>query len=599
MTLWYREHNDSGIKPIAPWKSLTNISGTGNTWEFEIPNYNVTLDGLDYYLVASDPTGNLANEGWPSTPYKINVPDEVDPVISQIFDPGIPSTTTEGNPLTVTIEISDNDRTYSWAGSETGTTTISYKRSGDSVFTSVPMIRISGDSSTGAPKGTWEGTIGGNNFTVAFSPVQVRLVGLDKSGNEITQLYSINVVQSGVPILTYVDQSVSVTGTYNHTLSFDVENEAPSGTPATATVNAIQVMLINSTKTNYITGDPYLTQINVTTTEVWDNDSTAEGANDTKITLDTTFPIVEDGTVTLKMVFANSTGGYYDVNDFIANVTVFYTYGAAIADQAELLFETPVTTYLFHDDWDDGDDNGWQVIYDPSPQTYFDAKPVTYPAPYSFTEDVYQGYSRASSGHNVWSWITPQTFDPPFEVVVQFYSYSGSGNRMAFVIFDHVSDANTIYAAGARVGATDGRISQYTVTSDSWSTLDTNDYNWGEDTWVWMKVSVTTGKTITVYYDNIGTWTSIATYTQPNLPDSIHVGLFVDYAQTDFDNMTIYHYGDAPDPHELPAPMFSGFANPMFSVLENTNLQTSLSVSNTAPTLKVTVETNVVLYRRE
>jgi hypothetical protein len=65
-----------------------------------------------------------------------------------------------------------------------------------------------------------------------------------------------------------------------------------------------------------------------------------EGANNTKITLDTSFLLVKSATVSFTVTFANSSGGYYDLNDLSVYVTIFED---SIVDTELTSFDTPST----------------------------------------------------------------------------------------------------------------------------------------------------------------------------------------------------------------------------------------------------------------
>ncbi|MHA1227262.1 MAG: hypothetical protein ACTSPV_11015, partial [Candidatus Hodarchaeales archaeon] len=110
-----------------------------------------------------------------------------------------------------------------------------------------------------------------------------------------------------------------------------------------ATVTDLEVELIDNTKDPYI-GNPLLSQINGSggSNPLWENSSSpSEGTNGAKITLTNTISILKGSIVTFDLVFANTSGGYFDVNDMTVNVTIYYTGGY---DTLEL-FDTPITTF--------------------------------------------------------------------------------------------------------------------------------------------------------------------------------------------------------------------------------------------------------------
>jgi hypothetical protein len=343
--LYWRERNETGISPqYGPWQITNNISGTGNTWDFRIPAINVTIDGLDYYFNATDPTNNTALEGSSDSPYTINIPDEINPTINVLST--IPSYITEGTDLHVSASISDNDPSFSYTDYETGTVKLGYRKPGDSVFTYLDMTHTSGDSSQGETS-IWEGTIRGGNFSIAASPVIVEVLATDDSGKSNLIDYSIDVSPAGTPLLVYVADSVSVSGGSDHILSFNVKNDAGGTQPATANISHIQVELRSNDKT-ITSGEPYIIQIEEAGT-IWQNSTNTEGENNTKLELDSAFLFAKDATKTFTLTYANSSGGYYDLNDLTVNVTIFYSYGPTYVnpgDDTLESFNTPVTQLI-------------------------------------------------------------------------------------------------------------------------------------------------------------------------------------------------------------------------------------------------------------
>ncbi|MFX0085614.1 MAG: archaellin/type IV pilin N-terminal domain-containing protein [Candidatus Hodarchaeota archaeon] len=346
VTLVWRHRNDTTILTPDPWRSTYNISGTGETWEFRIPAINVTLDGLEYYFYAIDNNSNVAYEGEPDSPYRIIVADMVSPVITLVD--GIPSEITGGSDLSVTVTVADNDPTFSWEGNERGTVELGYRRLGlDSDYNYVAMDHISGDSSQGATA-IWEGTIKGGNFTTSYSPVYIRIRATDYSSQTSLLSDSVDVIASGIPSLRYTADSVSVSGSSNQILSFNIENIAGGTSPATAIINGFEIELKDNTKDPYI-GEPLLIQVNATggTNPLWENNSNpSEGANGQKITLDNSYNLIKSASTTFFLVYANTTGGYFNVNDLTVNVTVYYEYSGPTYDYEILdLFDTPITTF--------------------------------------------------------------------------------------------------------------------------------------------------------------------------------------------------------------------------------------------------------------
>jgi hypothetical protein len=336
----WRERNDTGIAPqYGNWKMFVNFTGSGENWDFRLPALNVTLDGLEYYFNATDPANNTAYDGTPSSPYRIVVADEVNPVISVLST--IPVSITEGTDLDVTVAIADNDKTFSWTGQETGIVKLGYKKPGDSVFTYLDMSHTSGDSSIGETS-IWTGTIGGSNFSISATPVLVEVFATDDAGKSSLIQNSIDVTSSGTPLLVYLTGTGEVTGASDHQLVFDVKNDAGGALPATANITDIQIELLDNGKT-ILAGTPVTTLIDVSGT-VWQNNSALEGANNSLITLDSPFLVTKGSTITFTLTYANSSGGFYNLNDLTVKPTLFYEFGVSSNDSEQLdSFDTPST----------------------------------------------------------------------------------------------------------------------------------------------------------------------------------------------------------------------------------------------------------------
>ncbi len=336
----WRERNDTGIEPqYGAWKMFVNITGSDDIWDFRLPALNVTLDGLEYYFNATDPANNTAYEGTAASPYRIHVNDEANPVISVVSN--IPLSITEGTDLVVTAAIADNDKTFSWTGQETGTVELGYRKPGESTYTYLDMSHTAGDSSLGETS-TWEGTIGGNNFSISATPVLVQIRATDDSGKSSFSESSLDVTQAGKPLLVYVSGTGEVTGASDHELVFDVKNNAGGETAATANITGVLVELLDNGKT-ITDGTPVTTLIDASGT-VWQNTSALEGANFTLMTLDTPFLLAKDATITFTLTYANTSGGLYNLNDLTVVTTLYYEYGVDKSDSEELVsFETPST----------------------------------------------------------------------------------------------------------------------------------------------------------------------------------------------------------------------------------------------------------------
>ncbi len=332
----WRERNDTGISPqYGEWKVFGNITGSGDTWYFRLPALNVTLDGLEYYFNATDISNNTAYEGTALSPYRIIIPDETNPVISVVST--IPESITEGTDLVVSTAIADNDKTFSWTSQETGSVELGYRKPGEPVYTYIGMIHVSGDSSSDETA-IWEGTIGGGNFSISATPVLVQIRAIDDSGKTSLHEQSITVTAAGTPLLIYVSGSGDVSGTSSEQLEFDVKNDASGVLDATANITDIQIELRDNGKT-ILDGLPVATQIEAPGI-VWQNNSAFEGANNTKITLDSSFLLAKSATVSFTVTFANTSGGFYDLNDLSVYITIYYD---SIVDTELDSFDTPST----------------------------------------------------------------------------------------------------------------------------------------------------------------------------------------------------------------------------------------------------------------
>ncbi|MFX0173733.1 MAG: archaellin/type IV pilin N-terminal domain-containing protein [Candidatus Hodarchaeota archaeon] len=350
VTVVWRERNDTTLGNLGSWEVLTNSSGTGETWEFEIPYYNATIDGIDYYINATDPSGNTAYVyvGTPSSPYQITIYDTVTPTIE--LESSVPSQITANTDLTVQVIVGDNDKSFSWSGGATGQVTLEYNRKNldpADFYNQVPTNHVSGDSASSGTvfwgTGIWQGTINGGNFSTSNSPVKLRIRAEDNLGGNIKTYYvtpDIYVIAPGIPILTYIPGSVDVTGSKNHTLSFKVNNTATGS--ADATITDIQIELLNNTKPK-LAGDPYIIQINATgaTNPVWVNGSNTGGANNSKLQLNNSIILIAGAQTTFTVIYANSSDTFFDINDLTVNVTIYHTGpgGYQILEN----FNTPIT----------------------------------------------------------------------------------------------------------------------------------------------------------------------------------------------------------------------------------------------------------------
>lgn len=456
VNLVWRTMNDTSYNETDPWNVYTNLTGTGSSWEFQIPAISSTLDGIEYYLNATDLTGNVEiQDGSGDVPYKVSIADDLVPTMSVI---GIlPSSITEQEPLSVTLSLNDNDQTFSWMDNETGRVEIGYKQSSQSIFTYTDMTHASGDS-TQAETAIWDGSLSGTVFDKFKSPVAVRIRATDQSGKQSIQDHSISVVPGGVPVIEYVDDSVDVSGASSHILEFRINNSAGGGDDATANITDIKVELFDNTKTYYLSGDPYIVQINASAglNPVWENSTPSEGTNGTTITLDSPFDLTKGGISYIWLVYANSSGGYFDINDYTVQVTVTYKYTGGVRSDTLVAFDTPVTASEPHTETRYMKNQGSSIsgYYDlgvwpntaADDQKRIDVPDNTFPITWGIrvfirhsdssetqiTLDLEATVSRVSGdwqGYLSAAWNCPYTvLDPTDRIVVKVYlEYSGSG----------------------------------------------------------------------------------------------------------------------------------------------------------------------------
>ncbi len=142
--LWYRSTNDT-VFSQAPldWSSETMENSTGN-FTFTIPYAVVQLDGIDYFINATDTTGGpVAYDGNVSSPWHISVIDDWDPYVYQSAN--VTSGVT-GNALQINALTYDNDASYANDSAlQTGRVSLYYRQGESGAFTKVDMTPESYD----------------------------------------------------------------------------------------------------------------------------------------------------------------------------------------------------------------------------------------------------------------------------------------------------------------------------------------------------------------------------------------------------------------------------------------------------------------------
>jgi hypothetical protein len=359
VTLVWREGNDTGLLIPDKWKVANYVNQYDDTWEFTIPKDNVTLDGIDYYINATDPSGN-ANDGAASSPYHITVNDLLGPT-KVAFEPALASPAPPGQDVTVRVTVSDNDPSFSTYRfiPETGSVKVSYKVDSGPWSTPFEIQHTAGDSSLRPPEeAVWQGTIGGGNFT-GETTVTILAEGVDDSGQTTSTQTSVLVAKAGTPILQYVEDSTITSGASSHILEFDIENTATIDTAADAIIHNITVDISVNTKGSYI-GNPLVIQINAAetggggTNPRWTNVSTpSEGASGYEISLTNSINIDIGDIVTFTLTFANDSGDYFNINDMTIVPKFGFTYASGTdtgysdttPPDNEIKFNTTITAY--------------------------------------------------------------------------------------------------------------------------------------------------------------------------------------------------------------------------------------------------------------
>jgi FlaG/FlaF family flagellin (archaellin) len=355
VNLVWREDNDTGLLIPDSWQVENFVTQSGDTWTFSIPITNVTIDGIDYYINATDPSGNT-NDGSASSPYHITINDQYAPSVS--FNPVITSPTGSGQDVTVRVIVDDNDPSFSTERfiAETGTVRLSYKIGAGSWSTPYEMSHTVGDSSKGED-GVWEDVIKGGNFS-ELTTVSIRVEAIDYAGQIDTIVRDVDVSAANEPTFRYISDSVSVWGNSSHIMSFDINSLFTGDTEANAVITNITTTLAVNTKGVYI-GNPQLIQIDANGTGIggtdprWTNKSSpSEGVSGYKAVLDNTISIDIGETMTLTLTYANSSGGFFDLNDLNVTVNLGYTYAAGTSsgysddtDNPIDEFSTPITVY--------------------------------------------------------------------------------------------------------------------------------------------------------------------------------------------------------------------------------------------------------------
>ncbi|MFX1282306.1 MAG: archaellin/type IV pilin N-terminal domain-containing protein [Promethearchaeota archaeon] len=346
VTLVWREGNDTGLLIPDSWQVENYIGQSGDSWTFTIPKENVTVDGIDYYFNATDPTGN-ANDGAAGSPYHITVYDELAPHVLA-FDPQIASPTIPGQDVTVRVKVKDNDPSFSTERfiAETGTVRARYNIDGGGWSIYFTLDHSWGDSSLDpAPDAIWDGIITGDKFQ-QFTVVSIEVEAKDVKGQTSTIQTEVEVSEAGKPLFR-VTGTANTTGTYDHQIEVSIKNYGDGD----AEVYNMTVYLYDNTKFSY-TGEPLLTQIDAAGTgginPRWTNVSTpSEFPNGTERGLTNNISINKNDIATLTLTYANTSGGYFDVNDMTVGIKLGFSFAYRTSNDysKQMKANTTITAY--------------------------------------------------------------------------------------------------------------------------------------------------------------------------------------------------------------------------------------------------------------
>lgn len=319
--LYYRQTDDYGGNTTS-WVSLSpSISGSEYSWL--IWSTDITIHGLDYFFNATDRfSGQVANAGIETSPNHIDIPDESPPIITHT-----PHTTaTNDTSLVVECIIYDSDPTFGAdpVSSTPGTVTLYYRDLYDEIgganYGSTPMTRISGNSSidnnyeTPSPT-VWSGTIPAlyvNNYDTDPSQLDYYILAIDASTNPVQHgdpWHEVSVLPQGDPVISFVPDSITVSGSYGEQIYFEILNKFGSGT--SAEVTKLNLTILSDTA-DFSSDFPKLNMTDFNGTQVW-----ADPIGITNKTWTTQFsspyPIDEGFAAGITMTFENDSNKPYSM----------------------------------------------------------------------------------------------------------------------------------------------------------------------------------------------------------------------------------------------------------------------------------------------
>jgi hypothetical protein len=186
--------------------------------------------------------------------------------------------------------------------------------------------------------------------------VTIRVEAIDREGQSTTITTVVYVATASTPIFNYVPDTVVVSGTSSHILSFDLKNDAIDST-ANAEIHNITVTLTDNTKGPYI-GEPRIMEINASGSDPpgsdprWTNSTVLESDNNgSEIVLGNFVDVDNQLTTTITLVYANSSGDYFNVNDMTVEVKIGYRSDGGLrdyTDPSDVTFDTPITEFQLY-----------------------------------------------------------------------------------------------------------------------------------------------------------------------------------------------------------------------------------------------------------
>ncbi|MHA2298169.1 MAG: Ig-like domain-containing protein [Candidatus Hodarchaeales archaeon] len=342
-TLYYRKSADTVLTTTeGSWQAvnMTLIDTNTHTFYHVMPSDYATLDGIDYFMNASDAYGNPVNES--STHHHINIPDTTDPVILEHF---VRTTVAQGTNLTLSIDVSDNDPTfddqvYSYI---TGKVQIFYRFASGGYTDPKDAVNMSHIGS-----GVWEGTILSGNFTYPWAyGMDYYILSTDNSSNTALEgspatPYNVAIIDSGFPVIARTsDPTLSQTTNPDDTFTFSITNVGSADGTITH---------LNISYSGTITAGVGINEIYIGGAQKWTG--TWGGSN---TTIDITDTALTQGAVKTLEIRFNDTLDYgtYDFNVTVTHAggTEYSTFDADVAEALPTYSLLYQGSTLSHSNW--------------------------------------------------------------------------------------------------------------------------------------------------------------------------------------------------------------------------------------------------------